>query len=117
MTYNVFGGTLNPTLLGLLLNTNVYVRARWSCADTNADPKQCTPGTATATGVCHEHAACTQVTSYVCACNPASSYRCECNQGYIGDGLNCTGEANHTCYFGEQQNNIRYFCCRKYIVK
>ena len=59
-------------------------------ADTNADPRQCTPGTP---GMCHENATCTQVTPHVCACNPVSSYRCECNQGYTGDGLNCTGES------------------------
>jgi len=57
--------------------------------DNNADPKQCTPGTA---GVCHQNANCTQVTPHVCACNPASSYRCQCNPGYMGDGLTCTGE-------------------------
>ena len=56
---------------------------------TNVDPRKCTPGTP---GICHPNATCTQVTPHVCACNPTSSYRCECNQGYIGDGLNCTGE-------------------------
>jgi len=61
-------------------------------AGTNADPRQCTPATAGA--ICHQHATCTQATPHVCACNPASSYRCECNQGYIGDGLNCTGESH-----------------------
>ena len=64
------------------------------CADTNADPRQCTPGTPGTSGTCHEHATCTLVTPHVCACNPASSYRCQCDQGYSGDGLNC-GEFLH----------------------
>jgi len=61
----------------------------YTLADTNADPRQCTPGGS----VCHADATCTQVTPYVCDCNPASSYRCECNQGYTGDGLTCTGKS------------------------
>jgi len=61
-----------------------------TCPDKDdADPKQCTPDMP---GSCPEHATCTQVTPHLCACNPASSYRCQCNQGYIGDGLNCSGE-------------------------
>ena len=63
------------------------------CADTNADPRQCTPGTS---DICHPNATCVQVTPYVCACNPASSYRCECSQGYTGDGLTCAGELQLT---------------------
>ena len=59
------------------------------CTDANANPRQCTPYTP---DICHPNATCTQVTPYVCACNPASSHRCECNEGYIGDGLNCTGD-------------------------
>jgi len=70
----------------------ILLDSRHTCglyADTDADPRQCTPSTP---GVCHGKATCTQVTPYWCACNPASSYRCRCNQGYIGDGLNCTRE-------------------------
>ena len=57
---------------------------------TDADPRSCTPD---APEMCHEYATCTRKTPYTCACNPASSYRCECNQGFIGDGLTCTGES------------------------
>ena len=55
--------------------------------DTSALPTHCTPGT-----TCHQDATCIQVTPHVCACNPANSHRCQCNQGFIGDGLKCTGE-------------------------
>ena len=67
-----------------------YVYVMCVNADSNADPRQCTPGTP---DICHQNATCTQITPHVCACNPASSHRCECNQGYTGDGLNCTGES------------------------
>jgi len=70
-------------------NYAVHLSCLSPCADTNTDPRQCTPGTP---GICHSNATCTQVTPHVCACNPASSYRCECNHGYIGDGITCTGE-------------------------
>ena len=73
-----------------------------SCADNNTDPRQCTPGTP---GTCHPNATCTRVTPYVCACNPTSSYRCECNHGYIGDGLNCTGDLQ----LAITDKRLRYF--------
>jgi len=74
----------------LLYYDTLLVQSFVVYADTNVDPRQCTPDTAA--GTCHKHATCTQVTPHVCACNPASSYRCKCSQGYKGDGLTCKGK-------------------------
>jgi len=55
------------------------------------DPRNCTPDAAAET--CHDNATCTAVKPYVCPSTRPRSYRCKCNQGFLGDGINCTGEA------------------------
>ena len=42
--------------------------------------------------VCHEEAACTQVSSETCVAERPIGYRCVCNQGYSGNGLDCQGK-------------------------
>jgi len=78
--------TVNLCICAMTVAGLLYLSLR---TDANADPRQCPPDTP---NVCNRSAICSQVSPHVCACNPASSYRCICNQGYIGDGLNCTGE-------------------------
>jgi hypothetical protein len=43
-------------------------------------------GTENGTSNCSSNATCT---------NTSGSFTCTCNQGYIGDGVTCTGECNH----------------------